>query len=62
MTPYWQKSSYCSEGNSCVHIATSRVTPTIHISESADPAQAVLTTTPSSFRALIHTLKERCAS
>lgn len=56
--PRWQKSSYCSEGASCVHIGPGRATPTIHITESADPTQAILTTTPSSFRALIHTLKE----
>ena len=55
MTPHWQKSSYCSEGASCVHISTGPAT--IHITESADPTQATLTTTPSSFRALLHVLK-----
>jgi hypothetical protein len=52
----WQKSSYCAQGSSCVHIAPGPAT--IHITESADPTQAVLTTTPSSFTALVHTLKE----
>ncbi|UUU32863.1 DUF397 domain-containing protein [Streptomyces sp. CA-210063] len=56
MNTRWQKSSYCSEGASCVHIAAGRAT--IHITESADPTQAILTTAPSSFTALIHTLKE----
>jgi hypothetical protein len=55
MKPYWQKSSYCSEGEACVHISTGPAT--IHITESADPTQATLTTTPSSFRALLHVLK-----
>ncbi|GAA3827710.1 DUF397 domain-containing protein [Streptomyces phyllanthi] len=56
MTTYaWQKSSYCAQGESCVHIsATSR---TIHLTESADPTQAILSATPSAFGALLRTLK-----
>ncbi|MEU6231216.1 DUF397 domain-containing protein [Streptomyces sp. NPDC047042] len=51
----WQKSSYCSEGNSCVHIAT---TPEgIHLTESGDPRGATLITTPAAFRTLLTTLK-----
>lgn len=56
MTPYWQKSSFCSEGNSCVHISTGPA-PTIHLTESADPTQAVLNATPTAFDALLHSLK-----
>lgn len=52
----WQKSSYCSEGASCVHISAGPPA-TIHITESADPTQAILTTTPEGFRALLHVLK-----
>lgn len=51
----WQKSSYCSEGNSCVHIATT--TEGIHLTESSDPTRAVLTTTPTAFHTLLTTLK-----
>ncbi|WP_327748704.1 DUF397 domain-containing protein [Streptomyces europaeiscabiei] len=51
----WQKSSYCGAGDSCIHISTGPAT--IHMTESADPTRATLTTTPSSFRALLHTLK-----
>lgn len=51
----WQKSSHCSEGASCVHISTASAT--IHLTESSDPTQATLTTTPSTFRALLHVLK-----
>ncbi|MDX3455305.1 DUF397 domain-containing protein [Streptomyces sp. ME02-8801-2C] len=55
MTPHWQKSSYCSEGASCVHIAA---TPEgIHLTESGDPTGATLTTTSTTFRALLTTLK-----
>ncbi|MFH9179640.1 DUF397 domain-containing protein [Streptomyces albogriseolus] len=53
--PVWQKSSYCAQGDSCVHVAA---TPTgIHITESADPGGAVLTTTPDAFRALLRSLR-----
>ncbi len=52
----WQRSSYCGEGDSCVHVAA---TPrAIHITESADPTGAVLTTTPDAFRGLLRALKE----
>ncbi|GAB2794774.1 hypothetical protein GCM10027073_28740 [Streptomyces chlorus] len=51
----WQKSSYCPEGNSCVHVAlTAR---SIHITESADPSGAILTTTADDFLILVQTLK-----
>ncbi|MGW2701256.1 DUF397 domain-containing protein [Streptomyces sp. NPDC001340] len=56
MKPRWQKSSYCSEGASCIHIAA---TPgTIHLTESADPTGAILTTTPADFGAFIAVLKK----
>ncbi|MEU9986388.1 DUF397 domain-containing protein [Streptomyces sp. NPDC048045] len=56
----WQKSSYCGEGDSCIHIAAT--TPgTIHLTESADPSRTVLTTTPAAFGALLSALKEEPA-
>ncbi len=58
MTPRWQKSSYCSEGASCIHIATTPTTPrTIHLTESGDPTGSILTTTPAAFRTLLTALK-----
>ncbi|MQY38262.1 hypothetical protein SRB17_62720 [Streptomyces sp. RB17] len=51
----WQKSSYCSEGDSCIHVAA---TPgAIHLTESTDPTGAVLTTAPAAFDALLTGLK-----
>jgi hypothetical protein len=51
----WQKSSYCAQGESCVHISA---TPgTVHLTESADPAKSVLSAPPAAFRALLRTLK-----
>ncbi|MFC3573263.1 DUF397 domain-containing protein [Streptomyces yaanensis] len=53
----WQKSSYCAQGNSCVHVATTGP-GTIHLTESADPSGAILTATPAAFDALLTTLKK----
>ncbi|MEV6590276.1 DUF397 domain-containing protein [Streptomyces acidicola] len=51
----WQKSSYCAQGESCVHISA---TPTsVHLTESADPTQAVISAPPAAFGALLRTLK-----
>ncbi|MEV0638702.1 DUF397 domain-containing protein [Streptomyces sp. NPDC050619] len=53
----WQKSSYCQEGDACVHISTKATCTTIHLTESADPTQAVLTAAPAAFGALLDVLK-----
>ncbi|KPI13643.1 protein of unknown function DUF397 [Actinobacteria bacterium OK074] len=58
--PTWQKSSYCPEGNSCVHIAAP--TPTsVLLTESGDPAATILTAAPNTFAALIAVLKKEPA-
>ncbi|MFI1734269.1 DUF397 domain-containing protein [Streptomyces acidicola] len=54
-THTWQKSSYCGQGESCVHISASPTS--VHLTESADPTQAVLSAPPAAFRALLRTLK-----
>ncbi|WP_200308728.1 DUF397 domain-containing protein [Streptomyces adelaidensis] len=56
-THNWQKSSHCQEGDACVHISADPTT--IHLTESADPTQAVLNPTPSAFAALLHSLRDR---
>ena len=52
-----QRSSYCAQGESCVHISAAPTT--IHLTESADPAQAVLTATPTAFAPLQTVVQER---
>ncbi|MFD3501618.1 DUF397 domain-containing protein [Streptomyces sp. NPDC058676] len=52
----WQKSSYCGEGESCVHVAASE--GTIHLTESADPRGAILDAHPVTFDALLAALKK----
>ncbi|WP_328770619.1 DUF397 domain-containing protein [Streptomyces sp. NBC_00286] len=51
----WQKSTHCSEGDSCVHVAASA--GRLHLTESSDPAKAILKTTPTAFSTLLTTLK-----
>ncbi|MFC4463464.1 DUF397 domain-containing protein [Streptomyces xiangluensis] len=51
----WQMSSYCGQGESCVHI--SAAPETIHLTESADPTRVILSAAPSAFSALLRALK-----
>ncbi|MGW2385160.1 DUF397 domain-containing protein [Streptomyces sp. NPDC001658] len=52
----WHKSSYCAQGDSCVHVASAP--RTIHITESSDPSPSILTATPAAFDALLTALKK----
>ncbi|WP_405924933.1 DUF397 domain-containing protein [Streptomyces sp. NBC_00035] len=54
--PDWQKSSYCGSGDSCLHVAATDAR--IHLTESSDPAESILTATPATFRTLLQTLKK----
>ncbi|MEV8310926.1 DUF397 domain-containing protein [Streptomyces flavidovirens] len=53
--PDWRKSSYCQEGEACLHVASQA--RTVLLTESADPDHAVLSTTPTTLDALIQSLK-----
>ncbi|WP_405536814.1 DUF397 domain-containing protein [Streptomyces sp. NBC_00075] len=51
----WQKSSYCAQGEACVHISVTA--ETVLLSDSATPSpSAILTTTHPAFTALIRML------
>lgn len=53
----WKKSSYCQEGDACVHIS---VTPhAIHLTDRPTPPQTVLTVGPAAFTCLLGALKDR---
>ncbi|MFF3415202.1 DUF397 domain-containing protein [Streptomyces sp. NPDC002698] len=58
LTPTWQKSSYCGEGEACVHVAGERASGAIRLTESGDPSGAILTAAPAAFRSLLGALKE----
>ncbi|MEW2633848.1 DUF397 domain-containing protein [Streptomyces sp. NPDC048389] len=51
----WQKSSYCGEGESCVHVTASE--GSVKLAESSDPDGLILRTTPDAFASLTHALK-----
>jgi hypothetical protein len=56
MSPHrWQKSSYCQEGDACVHISTTAAA--VHLTDRPTPPQTVLTTSPAAFAVLLHALK-----
>ncbi|MEU5772491.1 DUF397 domain-containing protein [Streptomyces venezuelae] len=57
----WHKSSYCGEGDSCIHVAAT-ATGTIHLTESSDPTAAILSTTPAAFAALLRTTQRRAGA
>ncbi|MFF2504844.1 DUF397 domain-containing protein [Streptomyces sp. NPDC058067] len=52
----WQKSSFCAQGDSCLHVA--ETADGVHLTESADPSRAILTTAPGAFAELVRSLKE----
>ncbi|MFE9728089.1 DUF397 domain-containing protein [Streptomyces sp. NPDC005794] len=55
-TDDWQKSSYCGQGESCIHIAADQ--GTVALTESSDPSGATLRTSPAAWAALVRTVKE----
>ncbi|GAA3378181.1 hypothetical protein GCM10020367_56660 [Streptomyces sannanensis] len=52
----WQKSSYCGEGESCLHAAAAP-DGTVELTESSDPARTVLTTTRATWASWLQALK-----
>ncbi|WP_329135703.1 DUF397 domain-containing protein [Streptomyces sp. NBC_00670] len=60
-TSAWQKSSYCAQGNSCVHVAADPA-GAILVTESGDPAGTVLTTPRPAFHTLLRALKSEAAN
>ncbi|MEU9452019.1 DUF397 domain-containing protein [Streptomyces sp. NPDC048277] len=53
----WQKSSYCQEGDACVHISTTPASPaTVHIAD-ADPPRNIVTVSTAAFGALLDLVK-----
>ncbi|MER5555646.1 DUF397 domain-containing protein [Streptomyces sp. NPDC002793] len=55
-TLHWQKSSYCAQGEACIHIAADQ--QSVALTESSDPSGAILRTSPDAWAALIRTVKE----
>lgn len=53
ITDRWQKSSYCQEGDACVHISADL--NKVHITDS-DAAQTIVTVSHGAFAALLKSL------
>ncbi|MET9656855.1 DUF397 domain-containing protein [Streptomyces sp. NPDC006510] len=51
------KSSYCGEGDACIHISASPAR-TVRLTESGDPTGAILHATPAAWATLVRTIKE----
>ncbi|MGC9382034.1 DUF397 domain-containing protein [Streptomyces sp. MH13] len=51
----WQKSTYCGEGESCIHVTATA--GAVHLTESSDPTGSILTATPAAFGALLTAVK-----
>ncbi|MFB7134628.1 DUF397 domain-containing protein [Streptomyces sp. NPDC056237] len=55
----WQRSSYCGQGESCLHVAARN--SSVELTESGDPTGAILHTTPAAWAALVRAVKENRA-
>ncbi|WP_413758512.1 DUF397 domain-containing protein [Streptomyces sp. MMBL 11-3] len=53
----WQKSSYCQEGDACLHVAAD-APQNVRLTESSDPDGVILGASPEAFGALLLLLKE----
>ncbi|MER6284521.1 DUF397 domain-containing protein [Streptomyces sviceus] len=53
-THAWRKSTYCQEGEACVHISTDH--NRVHITDS-DAAQSIVTVTPAAFTTFLGFVK-----
>lgn len=56
MPERWLKSSYCAQGDSCVHVAGDN--DTVRLTESGDRTGAVLRTDPTTWTTFLRTVKE----
>ncbi|MGV9881805.1 DUF397 domain-containing protein [Streptomyces sp. NPDC003006] len=53
----WQTSSYCGQGDSCLHVAAAP-TGKVKLTESSDPTEAILTATPAAFAAFAALIRD----
>jgi hypothetical protein len=57
-TSHWQRSSYCGEGDACLSV-TGIGERTVRLTESGDPTQSSLSTTPTTWASFLRSLKEK---
>ncbi|MEU5714987.1 DUF397 domain-containing protein [Streptomyces sp. NPDC020403] len=52
----WQKSSYCAQGEACIHVSGSP--GAVELTETGDPAGATLRAAPPAWAALVRSIKD----
>ncbi|MFD6231600.1 DUF397 domain-containing protein [Streptomyces sp. NPDC060232] len=53
----WRKSSFCQEGEACVHVATTARNAAVKVAGSADPGEDHLTVSPAAWSAFLQAVK-----
>ncbi|MER6446356.1 DUF397 domain-containing protein [Streptomyces venezuelae] len=53
----WRKSSFCQEGEACVHVAAAAPGADVKVAGSADPGEAYLSVSPTAWSAFLRALK-----
>ncbi|WP_078857636.1 DUF397 domain-containing protein [Streptomyces sp. NRRL F-4474] len=53
----WRKSSFCQEGEACVHVATTAPGAAVKVAGSADPGKDHLTVSPAAWTAFLQAVK-----
>ncbi|WP_329099818.1 DUF397 domain-containing protein [Streptomyces sp. NBC_01439] len=55
--PRWRKSSFCQEGEACVHVATAGPDAAVNVAGSADPGETYLTVSPVAWSDFLQAVK-----
>ncbi|MGW7328332.1 DUF397 domain-containing protein [Streptomyces sp. NPDC054840] len=53
----WRKSSFCQEGEACVHVATTVPDAAVNVAGSTDPGEDHLTLSPAAWSAFLQAVK-----
>ncbi|WP_079025785.1 DUF397 domain-containing protein [Streptomyces yangpuensis] len=56
--PSWRKSSFCQEGEACVHVAAATRDGAVKVAGSADPGEDHLTVSPAAWSAFLRAVKD----
>ncbi|MBZ9597260.1 DUF397 domain-containing protein [Streptomyces yangpuensis] len=55
--PSWRKSSFCQEGEACVHVATTAPDAAVKVAGSADPGKDHLTVSAAAWTAFLQAVR-----
>ncbi|MFJ7592573.1 DUF397 domain-containing protein [Streptomyces sp. NPDC097617] len=57
----WRKSSFCQEGEACVHVAMTAPGGAVKVAGSADPGETHFTVSPATWSAFLRAMNELSA-